>query len=141
MNKFKKIKKPIERIMMKQSSQENKNMKTLNSKLLNWMMPLLQLMMPLPSSKHLPIHHFSKLRDSKIHSRTLRLRSNPDLRWHQWSRPSSHWPQTKTSLIKVSLDKLLMLWMNSETLLSIPSMPKQLLKLKPKLTTKITLCN
>jgi len=43
--------------MMKQSLQENKNMKILNSKLLNWMMPQLQLMMHLPSSKHSPIHH------------------------------------------------------------------------------------
>lgn len=35
LNKFKKIKKPIERIMMKLFLLENKNMKILNSKLLN----------------------------------------------------------------------------------------------------------
>jgi hypothetical protein len=129
-NKSKRIKRATERITMKLSSQEDKSTRISNSKLLNWMTPLLQLTMLSPSFQHFQTHPSSKSRDSKTHWRTLNPRSNPDPEWPQWSRHSSHLLQTKTSLTKESSDKSLVHWTISEMPSSTQSMPKLLPKHK-----------
>lgn len=135
------IKRKTERTTMKPSSLENKNTKHLRLKSPNSMKPQPPLMMLWLFLLNSQTHHCYKLEDSKIHSRTLKIRSDQDLKWHQWSRLWLHWLPTKTSPVKMYYKASLMHSMNSETLLLIKSMIWQPKKHKMLLTMKLILNN